>query len=285
MEDYYIELPQQTKTMNPGAGNAYNLTTWQGESNLRAMSNNGVKTYILDITFQDGPVNLQAAAFGLTSARTKGTELGLSINTKIMKLAYKTVCKTMFTEICPDYSDQPHAALDLIKQVSIDLNGNLVSALIYAYHTRLMNAARPFTSDQDYPISLCAKFMEGTDPRLLPGFRRNYPTHSVVVMLRADMQRKTLQEMLLAAQRAKDDYTNVQRTAREAIGLGGQSFFSGRDKRGVSAFPSQSKTLLLRNTPHLEVTEVEVVVERENHSLDSVVVACTPGPNTLRANM
>jgi hypothetical protein len=99
------------------------------------------------------------------------------------------------------------------------------------------------------------------------------------------MQRKTLQEMLLAAQRAKDDYTNVQRTAREAIGLGGQSFFSGRDKRGVSAFPSQSKTLLLRNTPHLEVTEVEVVVERENHSLDLVVVACTPGPNTLRANM
>jgi hypothetical protein len=285
MEDYYIELPQQTKTMNPGAGNAYNLTTWQGESNLRAMSNNGVKTYILDITFQDGPVNLQAVAFGLTSARTKGTELGLSINTKIMKLAYKTVCKTMFTEICPDYSDQPHAALDLIKQVSIDLNGNLVSALIYAYHTRLMNAARPFTSDQDYPISLCAKFMEGTDPCLLPGFRRNYPTHSVVVMLRADMQRKTLQEMLLAAQRAKDDYTNVQRTTREAIGLGGQSFFSGRDKRGVSAFPSQSKTLLLRNTLHLEVTEVEVVVERENHSLDLVVVACTPGPNTLRANM
>ncbi len=66
-------------------------------------------------------------------------------------------------------------------------------------------------------------------------------------MLRADIQRKTLQEMLLAAQRAEDDYTNVQCTAREAVGLGGQSFFSGSDTRGgVSAFPSQGETTLTR---------------------------------------
>ncbi len=109
-----------------------------------------------------------------------------------MKLAYATVCKTMFTKLCPDYSDQPHAALDLIKKVSIDPNGNSVSAPISAYYMRLMNAARPFTSEQEFPISLCAKFIEGMDPRLLPGFRRNFPKHSKVVMLRADIQRKTL---------------------------------------------------------------------------------------------
>ena len=50
----------------------------------------------------------------------------------------------------------------------------------------------------------------------------------------------------MAAQRAEDDYTNVQRTAREAVGLGGQSFFSGSDARGVSAFPSQAETTLAR---------------------------------------
>ncbi len=82
-----------------------------------------------------------------------------------------------------------------------------------------MNAARPFTSERIYPISLCAKFMEGMDPLFVPGFQRNFPTHSTVVMLNANVQWKTLQEMLLAAQRAKDDYMNVQRTAREAVGL------------------------------------------------------------------
>ncbi len=65
-------------------------------------------------------------------------------------------------------------------------------------------------------------------------------------MLNANVQRKTLQEMLLAAQQAADDYTTVQRTAREAVGIGGQSFVSGSDTRGVPAFPSQAKTTLTR---------------------------------------
>jgi hypothetical protein len=72
----------------------------------------------------------------------------LSIDSKIMKLDYPTVCKTLFTELCPNYIDQLHAALDLIKQVSINSNDNLVSTLVYAYHTRLMNAVRPFTYEQ-----------------------------------------------------------------------------------------------------------------------------------------
>ena len=71
-------------------------------------------------------------------------------------------------------------------------------------------------------------------------------THSMVVMLNSNVQQKILQEMLLAAQQAKDNYTNVQRTAREAVGLGGQSFFSGSDTRSVSAFPSQAETTLTR---------------------------------------
>ena len=65
-------------------------------------------------------------------------------------------------------------------------------------------------------------------------------------MLNSDIQRKTLQEIMLAAQRAEDDYTKVQRTAREAVGLGGQSFFSGSGTRGASAFPSQAETTLTK---------------------------------------
>ena len=209
--------------MLSGNNQAYNLTTWQGTANLKGMSCNEVKTDILDITLQDGPVDLQPAAFGLTAARTDGLVLNSVVDSKIMKLAYLTVCKTLFIELCPDYNDQPHAALDLIKQVSFDCDGNKVVASVYTYHTRLMNAARPFTTEQIYPISLCAKFMEGLDPRLVPGFRRNFPKHSTVVMLRNDMQRKTHQEMLVAAKQVKDNYTSVQRAAREAVGLS-QSF-------------------------------------------------------------
>ena len=83
-----------------------------------------------------------------------------------MKLAYPTVSVRHSSLSFVPNSDQPHAALDLIKQVSPDTNGNLVSALVYAYHTKLMNAARLVTSERNYPISLCAKFMEVMDSRL-----------------------------------------------------------------------------------------------------------------------
>ena len=115
-----------------------------------------------------------------------------------------------------------------------------------------MNAARPFTTERFYPISLCAKFMEGIDPRLVPGFRRNFPKHSTVVMLRADIQRKTLTEMLVASQRAKDDFASVQRAVRKAVGLS-QSFVTRGDTRSASAFPSQAETTLSQGTPQLEV--------------------------------
>jgi hypothetical protein len=209
------------------------------------MSCNEVKTDILYITLQDGPLDLQPAAFGLTSACANGIVLRTAVDNKIMKLAYLTICKTLFIELCPDYSDQPHVALNLIKQVSVDHDGNQVVASVYTYHTRLMNAARPFTTEIFYPISLCTKFMEGMDPRLFAGFRRNFPTHSTVEMLHADIQRKKLQEMLVAAQRAKDDLASVQRAAREAVGLL-QSFFMRGKAQSASAFPSQAETTLTK---------------------------------------
>jgi hypothetical protein len=80
---------------------------------------------------------------------------------------------------------------------------------------------------------------------IVPGFRRNYPKHSIVVMLREDIQQKTLQEMLIAAKRDKDDYASVQSVAREAVGLL-ESFVLSSDTRGASAFPSQAETTLTR---------------------------------------
>ena len=59
--------------MNTGTNQAYNLTTWQGAANLKGMSCDEVKTAILDITLQDRPVDLQPAAFRLTTACTTGT--------------------------------------------------------------------------------------------------------------------------------------------------------------------------------------------------------------------
>ena len=82
LEEYYIELPQSTVSMNTGTNQAYNLTTWHGAANFNGMSYEDVRNTILQITLQDGPVDLQPAAFELTSACTKGTVLRSSIDSK-----------------------------------------------------------------------------------------------------------------------------------------------------------------------------------------------------------
>ena len=147
LDEYYIELPQTTVALMAGNNQAYNLTTWHGPANPKLMSCDTFKTTIIEIALQEGPIDLQPAGFGSTSARANGVTLRALVDKKIMKLTYLTICKTLFTALCPDYSNQPHAALDLIKQVSFNRDGNQVVASVYIYYKRLMNAARPFTSE------------------------------------------------------------------------------------------------------------------------------------------
>jgi hypothetical protein len=249
--EYYVELPQTSCAMVNGVGRAYNLVTYHGTDDVCALMMQQVQTTILDQTLQDGPYNLQPASFNLTMARTGGTALRSKIKGKILQLAYPTICNTLFLKLCPGYSNQPHAVLDHIRQVHFDCNGNQVVSTIQAYFQQLMNALQPFSSQRKFPISVCQKFQDSLDPRLITGFCRFFQDHSVVQPLALMHQRKTLQQMLLAAQQAEDKYALTQRIAREAIGLS-QAFTAGAVPGGPAlapAFPSQAETMLTRYAP------------------------------------
>jgi hypothetical protein len=246
--EYYIELPQTARTMVNGNNVAYNLMTFHSAVDLRTLSPAEVKAQILDATLQDGPVELQPASFGLSHTRTTGEALRAEIDSTILRLAFATVCNTLFLELCPGYSNQPHAALDHIHQVHVNREGDQVASSVQSYFQQLMSAAQPFTNQRDFPISLCAKFMEGLDQRLITGFHRNFPQHSVVQPLDATHQWKILQEMLQAAKQAEEDYSSVQQAAHEVVGLS-QAFVSGGASVGATAFPSQAKKTLARYSP------------------------------------
>ena len=83
------------------------------------------------------------------------------------------------------------------------------------------------------------------DPCIVAGVRGKYPTHSTVQMIRADHQRKILQDMLIAAQRPKDDLNSVQRAAQKAEGLS-QAYGTRAEARGAAAFPSQAEMTLTK---------------------------------------
>ncbi len=111
-----------------------------------------------------------------------------------------------------------------------------------------MGAARPFSGQRNFLVSMFAWFQEGLDPRLQTGLYWYFPQHSVVQLLNMTHQRKTLQAKLQAAQQAEDDLHAIQRIAREAVGMS-QAFHAsatGGLQTVTGAFPSQAKTMLTR---------------------------------------
>jgi hypothetical protein len=245
--EYYIELPQTSRQLVNSTGTAYNLLMFHGASDIQTLSPVEIQAQLLEVTFQDGPVDLQPARFNLLSAETDSTELRSEIEAKILRLSFSMVCNALFLELCPRYSSQPHAAIDHICQMHADRDGNQVASTVQAYFQQLMGAARPFSSQQEFPVSVCAKFQEGLDPCLQIGFRRYFPAHSVVQLLNTTHQRKTLQTMLQAAQQAEDNLHAIQRVAQEVVGMS-QAFHAGAAggiQTVAGAFPIQAETTLM----------------------------------------
>jgi hypothetical protein len=156
--EYYIKLPQMLVQVMNRQGTAYNLLTFHGSSNLCIFLADDFQTQILDFTFQDGPVDLQPLRFNLSTAQIDSTKLRSDIKAKILRLAFAMVCNTLFLKLCLGYSNQLHMAIDHICRVYNDRNGNQVISTVQAYFQQLMNAVCSFSSQCDFPVSICAKF-------------------------------------------------------------------------------------------------------------------------------
>jgi hypothetical protein len=162
---FYIELPQTTVAMMNRNNVAYNLTTWHGVADLSTLTAEAVRTHILEPCLQDGLIVLRPADFNLGNANIDTTAIMETIHAKILKLRFKQICASIIN------SNQPHALLEHIWQTLIRPNGQPVTATVIEYYQRMMNAARPFATQQRYAIIVYDRFIQGLDKTLLLLFR------------------------------------------------------------------------------------------------------------------
>lgn len=235
--DYYIELPQTAVQLQNGLNQPYQLVTYTGPADLRLMSVEEVRRVILVPSLQDSPISLLTADFNLPgSVRTDSTAIVETITNKILKLAFNQICATLFSHLCPSYTDQPYAAVEVIKQSYIDADGNRISSRVFAYHHRMLLAMRPFAANKTLPVSVCNKFIDGLDPRLSQYFEGFYPDHHKIHDLNGQSQRTHFELIYIAAMKAEQAYRVAGDTAHEAVGqTSGQSF-------NASAYPSQAES-------------------------------------------
>ncbi len=236
---YYIELPQGTRAMTNGNGGAYTLVSYLGPTDLRTLTPPKDKAQILDVCLQDGPVLLQASNFNLATANTDANAFAINTERKILKIAWHQICTSIFNEICPEYSNQPQAALEHIKQSYQDGDGNVVCTPAFAYYQRMMNAMQPFAGDERFPISICNKLIDGIDQRLVPIFHRHYQAYAVIHNLQASYQRSRFPLILSTMKLAKDKVQSIATIARSSVG--GQAF-----TYSTNVYPSQAELTLSR---------------------------------------
>jgi hypothetical protein len=190
--------------MQNGNYQNYRLTSWLGNADLCAISATNFTRDVLAHTLQDGPIDLLCPDFNLTSAKTDSTIIEAEISSKIIRLATPLVLDSLFNQLCPGYSKEPHAALDHVWQTYDDSNGNKVFSSVYDYYTQILAASRPFIDMETLPVSVCQAFINSLDHRLSAGFHTHFPNYSISQDRSATHQRTVLQEMLQAALRAKN---------------------------------------------------------------------------------
>ncbi len=198
-----------------------------------------MRTTILNPVLQDGPVLLEASNFNLQNANTNASGIGLEIYRKILKLTWHQLCDSIFSKLCPGYSNQPQAVLKHIKQSYIDADGNNVCIPVFAYYQQMMNAMRPFAGKAQFPKSVCNLLIDGLDKHLMVIFCCNYVNHAVLHDLQASYQRSGFPIILQAMQLAEDEVHSISAIAPSSVV--GQAF-----KSDALAFPSQAEKTLAR---------------------------------------
>jgi hypothetical protein len=220
------------------------LTSWLGDADLRAMSAANLTHNVLSHTLQDGPINLLCPKFNLTLAKTDSTAIEVEINSKIIRLATPLVLNSLFNQLCPTYSKEPHAALDHVRKTHNDSNGNTVFSSVNEYCTQILAASCLFIDQEVLPVSVCQAFINGLDHCLTASFRTHFPDYSKSQDCAAMHQRKVLQEMLQAVLRAKMEYNNIKAIALEASGFSGQTFTTqvnaSQAERTISCFSNDN---------------------------------------------
>jgi len=209
-EEYYIQLPQSSIDLLNGTGVGYRLTTWLGAADLRTLSPEEVKRDILGMTYQDGPYDLLAPTFNLTTCRTDSTVVYGKLKSSVVRLASETIHQTLFMVLVPGYLIESHNVLDHIWRCYVADDGKPVVLTAQVYYTNFLNYICLFYDLEEHPIDLASIVQDHINPSLQKGFRSHYPAYGNTRSKAAITQRTILVEMLNALIKDENDVKNIR---------------------------------------------------------------------------
>jgi hypothetical protein len=237
-QQYYIELPQETHQVLDGHGAPRQLTTFHGPDDLRTLTVDQVHNTIIALVPQDGPIDLTEAAFNLATATIDDELIVTRINKTIFRIARLPILKSVFNQMCPDFTNLPQKAVEDLHQCYTGPDGNPISYTIAQFSAIFNAALRPMVDLEEYPIDVVSLFINRLHPDVYAALKDLYPQHSAPHNRGGTAQRAALAEVIRLATRAERNVLNVRNIVSNQMG---QSYHTN-----VASYPSQAEKTLAR---------------------------------------
>ena len=194
---------------------------------------------ILEITYQTRPGQIQPPVFGATAATLNQDHAMADIESKIFRVCMDAVFAEVFLAVAPNFTNQPEAALEYVKQIFTDSDGKEVyPRSVQEYYSQIMGAIQPFVAQQTFPVNVVEKFKSNMDPGLSKFFKQAFPTWSDTVPLEGGLQLAALRAMLKAAQTAEENRKLIFLEATAALNATGFMY------QGTQTNASQAETMI-----------------------------------------
>ena len=232
-------MPQDNADVLNGAGVNRVLTTWQGVADLRLLSVEDFQRDILAHVPQDGPIDLMEAAFNVPTALVDEELLRDKIIQTIYRLARVTILASVFSQLCPNFTDKPQAAVEALWQTFTNAEGNVVSHTIAVFSSIFLNALRPMVGLDTWPIDVVALYISRLNKDIRAVVEELYPQHSDPHDRNGTSQRTQLAVVIRHSVVAEKRVLNMKSICVSQMG---QSFYSPVPVNPV--LPSQAEKTL-----------------------------------------
>ena len=207
--DTFIELPKGDKLILDGGGNYVTVHTFLGPDDIRLYTADAVQTEILMLTRQTKPASLTAATFGMTSASLDSSKKDELFREDLIESNFSWLEDELFKTCCPGVAYRPSSALNQVKQIYTDANGNKTCVPIQLYMTNVLIAMNCM-GRKDYEVDVVNYAVDNMDPDVKAEMESAYSAHLQPRARDPVTQTRAIQDLLVAASKAERKVINTR---------------------------------------------------------------------------
>ena len=135
-------------------------------------------------------------------------------------IAWLSIVDAIFPELCPNFSSDPQAPLELIKQTAQDENNRTVTLAGSEHYCRFQLAAFPLMTESKLKLDLTSTFLDGLDPCIRKKIGSTNPNKGAVCSRGTDECIKELCSLLQLITLAEKDIKSTSNIVKDAMAGG-----------------------------------------------------------------